>query len=128
MREVHQIEDTRLIIGTTARSLSHDGMRFYGTAKRTAVITAGFSASETHTTKHSRLASLLVRVSLCATTSASAAKSNSHANTRGSSIVTYRVQSELPPVTPLRLKIEINTREHFQVFGVERRAFAVETR
>jgi len=47
--------------------------------------------------------------------------------TRGTTL-TYRVQSELPPVTPLRLKIEINTREHFQVFGVERRAFAVETR
>ena len=31
-------------------------------------------------------------------------------------------------MTPLRLKIEINTREHFQVFGVERRGFAVETR
>ena len=29
--------------------------------------------------------------------------------------------TELPPVTPLRLKIEINTREHFQVFDVERR-------
>jgi predicted nucleotidyltransferase component of viral defense system len=29
---------------------------------------------------------------------------------------------------PLRLKIEINTREHFQVFGIEQRAFRVETR
>ena len=48
-------------------------------------------------------------------------------STRGTTL-TYRVQSELPPVTPLRLKIEINTREHFQVFGVERRAFAIETR
>ena len=29
----------------------------------------------------------------------------------------YRFESELPPVAPLRLKIEINTREHFTVLG-----------
>ena len=29
----------------------------------------------------------------------------------------YRFESELPPVVPLRLKIEINTREHFTVLG-----------
>jgi len=29
----------------------------------------------------------------------------------------YRMESEIPPVIPLRLKIEINTREHFSVFG-----------
>jgi predicted nucleotidyltransferase component of viral defense system len=46
---------------------------------------------------------------------------------RGTTLI-YRVQSELPPVIPLRLKIEINTREHFQVFAVERRTLAVETR
>lgn len=28
----------------------------------------------------------------------------------------YRFESELPPVVPLRLKVEINTREHFSVF------------
>lgn len=50
-----------------------------------------------------------------------------HQHSARGTTLTY-VQSELPPVTPLRLKIEINTREHFQVFGVERRAFAVETR
>ena len=29
----------------------------------------------------------------------------------------YRMESEIPPVVPIRLKIEINTREHFAVFG-----------
>lgn len=51
-----------------------------------------------------------------------------HQHSARGTTLTYRVQSELPPVTPLRLKIEINTREHFQVCGVERRAFAVESR
>ena len=37
----------------------------------------------------------------------------------------YRMESEIPPVVPLRLKIEINTREHFAVFGVVARPFAV---
>lgn len=31
----------------------------------------------------------------------------------------YRMESEIPPVIPLRLKVEINTREHFSVFGAE---------
>jgi predicted nucleotidyltransferase component of viral defense system len=29
----------------------------------------------------------------------------------------YRMESEVPPVVPIRLKVEINTREHFAVFG-----------
>ena len=37
--------------------------------------------------------------------------------------LTYRMQSETPPVVPLRIKIEINTREHFTVFGVNRVPF-----
>jgi hypothetical protein len=37
----------------------------------------------------------------------------------------YRMESEIPPVTPLRLKVEINTREHFSVFGAHSLAFAV---
>ena len=40
----------------------------------------------------------------------------------------YRVQSEGPPVIPLRLKVEINTREHFTVFGFRKRLFNVNTR
>ena len=38
----------------------------------------------------------------------------------------YRFQSEAPPTTPLRLKIEINTREHLHVLPLEERTFAVE--
>ncbi|MEK6536716.1 MAG: nucleotidyl transferase AbiEii/AbiGii toxin family protein [Actinomycetota bacterium] len=37
----------------------------------------------------------------------------------------YRMDSEIPPVVPLRLKIEINTREHFSVFDTVRRPFSV---
>jgi predicted nucleotidyltransferase component of viral defense system len=37
----------------------------------------------------------------------------------------YRMESEIPPVTSLRLKVEINTREHFSVFGAHSLAFAV---
>ena len=40
----------------------------------------------------------------------------------------YRMMSEGPPPLPLRLKIEINSREHFSVFGVERFPFAVRSR
>lgn len=39
----------------------------------------------------------------------------------------YRMESEIPPVIPLRLKIEINTREHFSVFGVEPRSFGIQS-
>lgn len=37
----------------------------------------------------------------------------------------YRFESEIPPVRPLRLKIEINTREHFTVLGPLSRTMAV---
>ena len=37
----------------------------------------------------------------------------------------YRFFSEIPPATPLRLKVEINTREHFAVYGFVRRQFEV---
>jgi predicted nucleotidyltransferase component of viral defense system len=40
----------------------------------------------------------------------------------------YRFQSEIAPITPLRLKVEINTREHLHVMPLERRALAVESR
>lgn len=39
----------------------------------------------------------------------------------------YRFQSEVPPVTPLRLKVEINTREQFTVLGLFRKEFSVES-
>ena len=40
----------------------------------------------------------------------------------------YRFLSEDAPAMRLRLKVEINTREHFAVFGFTRRAFSVESR
>lgn len=39
----------------------------------------------------------------------------------------YRFDSEIPPITPLRLKVEINTREHFSVRGFKRKQFVVES-
>lgn len=44
----------------------------------------------------------------------------------GSVTLVYRFQSEIPPVRPLRLKIEINTREHFAVLGFARRGIAAD--
>jgi predicted nucleotidyltransferase component of viral defense system len=40
--------------------------------------------------------------------------------------VTYRFESEAQPVRSLRLKVEINTGEHFAVLEPERRRFAVD--
>lgn len=40
----------------------------------------------------------------------------------------YRMESEGPPIVPLRLKIEINTREHFAVLGLIKRQFEVVSR
>lgn len=39
--------------------------------------------------------------------------------------LTYRMASEIPPVMPMRLKVEINSREHFAVRGVRKRRFAL---
>jgi predicted nucleotidyltransferase component of viral defense system len=39
--------------------------------------------------------------------------------------LTYRFESEIAPVRPLRLKIEINTREHFALLGLKPTTFAV---
>ena len=41
--------------------------------------------------------------------------------TAGSVSLIYRFDSEIPPIRPLRLKIEINTREHFTVLGFAHR-------
>ncbi len=38
----------------------------------------------------------------------------------------YKFDSEIAPVTPLRLKVEINTREHFSVLGYTKQLFSVE--
>jgi predicted nucleotidyltransferase component of viral defense system len=42
--------------------------------------------------------------------------------------LTYRVMSEGPPAVPMRLKVEINSREHFSVHAVERHRFEVHSR
>ena len=39
----------------------------------------------------------------------------------------YRFESTSMPVQPMRLKVEINTREHFSVLGHHRRRFAVDS-
>jgi predicted nucleotidyltransferase component of viral defense system len=46
----------------------------------------------------------------------------------GSAVLSYRVQSEGPPALPLRLKVEINTREHFNVLGFEEYQYDIESR
>ena len=40
----------------------------------------------------------------------------------------YRMLSEGPPPVPMRLKIEVNSREHFTVFGLQEHPFTVESR
>ncbi len=47
---------------------------------------------------------------------------------QGTVTLLYRMQSEGPSPLPMRLKIEINSREHFDVLGIERVAFAVQSR
>jgi predicted nucleotidyltransferase component of viral defense system len=42
--------------------------------------------------------------------------------------LSYRMVSEGPPPVPIRLKLEINSREHFTVFGLEEHSFAVNSR
>jgi predicted nucleotidyltransferase component of viral defense system len=40
----------------------------------------------------------------------------------------YRFHSEDTPPVPLRLKVEINTREHFSVYGIDQVPFTVDSR
>lgn len=47
--------------------------------------------------------------------------------TLGGATFLYRFESETRPVTPLKLKIEINTREHFCVLGLQHRRFKVDS-
>jgi predicted nucleotidyltransferase component of viral defense system len=44
----------------------------------------------------------------------------------GCTALVYRFESEIAPVRPLRLKIEINTREHFTVLGFHRPRISVQ--
>lgn len=45
----------------------------------------------------------------------------------GTVTLLYRMESEIPPVVQLKLKVEINSREHFDVFGVVEKAFEVQS-
>jgi predicted nucleotidyltransferase component of viral defense system len=47
-------------------------------------------------------------------------KQKAHNNT-----LIFRFNSEIPPVIPIRLKVEINTREHFNVLGLTQYDFIV---
>lgn len=40
----------------------------------------------------------------------------------------YRLESEGPPIVQMRLKVEINTREHFTVEGYQKQPFTVQSR
>ena len=48
-------------------------------------------------------------------------KQKAHNNT-----LIFRFESEIPPVIPIRLKVEINTREHFNVLGLTKYDFSVQ--
>lgn len=43
-------------------------------------------------------------------------------------VLTFSTQSTIPPVVPIKLKIEINCREHIEGLGVEQKDFRVEAR
>jgi predicted nucleotidyltransferase component of viral defense system len=47
-------------------------------------------------------------------------KQKAHNNT-----LIFRFNSEIPPIIPIRLKVEINSREHFDVLGLTKFAFNV---
>ena len=47
-------------------------------------------------------------------------KQKAHNNT-----MIFRCESEIMPIKPIRLKIEINTREHFNVLGLKKNDFSV---
>jgi predicted nucleotidyltransferase component of viral defense system len=44
---------------------------------------------------------------------------------RNNNTMVFRMDSTFPPVTPLRLKIEINCKEHFNVLGLVERDFGI---
>ena len=43
----------------------------------------------------------------------------------GVATLTYRILPELPPAVPMKLKVEINSREHFAALGVRKKIFAM---
>lgn len=51
-----------------------------------------------------------------------------HTRNEGRVTMVYRVPAEDDAGTPIRLKVEINSREHFSVLGMEERTFEVSSR
>lgn len=47
---------------------------------------------------------------------------------KGAVTLIYRIESEGPPIVPMRMKVEINTREHFAADGFRKRRYAVNSR
>lgn len=45
---------------------------------------------------------------------------------KGNNTLSYKFDSEIPPIEPLRLKVEINTREHFTVLGFKQKSLTVD--
>ena len=43
-------------------------------------------------------------------------------------ILTFHATSELPPSIPLRVKVEVNTREHIAVFPIEHKPYEIDSR
>jgi len=46
--------------------------------------------------------------------------------TKHNNTLRFSFESEIPPVSNMKLKVEINTREHFSVFGYAHRSFSME--
>lgn len=49
------------------------------------------------------------------------------ANKEESTVLFYKFTSEVEPIQQMRVKIEINTREHFNIFGMEENFFEVQS-
>ena len=47
---------------------------------------------------------------------------------KGNVMFVYKVNSETAPFVPLRVKVEINTREHFNVYGLIKKKFNIKSR
>lgn len=45
----------------------------------------------------------------------------------GRATLIYRFNSESYPITPMRLKIEINTREHFSILGLQQKPYEIKS-
>lgn len=44
---------------------------------------------------------------------------------KGRATLTYKFESEIPPIRFMKMKVEINTREHFSILGLEKKPFTI---